>query len=411
MANSDRRMYDSSGKQFLPMNVEGSGYNYSFFSTTKLVTITGILLSAFLIGLYLKSEYKPIGSYVKLYVLWGIISFYLTRFIIFEEKFYYKMYKQRLGNEITTPALFWNIASIKDTDDGALMTYADARIGILIKVDRDTITGKDLDFEEVHYDAISDFYKALGDKGYQFVQMNLMEPSGKDPRLKELDKIALKCDNSNIKELVELQVGHIKRIARNSLYESDYFLIYTYDITKVDSIIADTIEMMMKLLDGAYIGYKVMSQKELIELDKEMFGVKYFNSTDASLNIYRDEASSRSMPFIIDSIVWSIDGQEETQKLDDTLRSRLRYKTSEVISSSDDFVETALKDTIYVKKDEIKLGVDFESLGSISSRNNGNNNKGFRRPPRQAQKPIENKQNIRDLELDFDDDDDDELTF
>ena len=148
MANSDRRMYDSSGKQFLPMNVEGSGYYYSFFSTTKLVTITGILVTAFIIGLWLKSELRPVSSFIKLYTLWGIISFYLTRFIIFEEKFYFKMYKQRQGNEITTPAIFWNIASIKDTDEGAILTYADARIGILIKVDRDTITGKDVDFEE-----------------------------------------------------------------------------------------------------------------------------------------------------------------------------------------------------------------------------------------------------------------------
>lgn len=416
MANSDRRMYDSSGKQFLPMNVEGSGYSYTFFNTTKLVTITCILVSALLIWLWLGSEYKPIGSYIKFYALWGVISLYLTRFIVFEEKFYFRMYKQRQGNEVTTPALFWNIASIKDTEDGAILTYADARIGILVKVDRDTITGKDLDFEETHYDAISDFYKILGEKGYSFVQMNLMEPSGKDPRLKELDKISLNCQNKNIKELVELQVGHIKRIARNSLYESDYFLIYTFDITKVDTIIADTIEMMMKILDGAYIGYRVMSQRELIELDKEMFGVKYFNSTDASLNIYKGDAASQSMPFIIDSIVWKDGNSEEVQVVNDIIRNKLRRLTSEVISESNDLVETALKDAIYVKKEEIKVGVDFESLGKLPGKRNSLTDRGFKRPPRQQQKPVEksveNKQNMRDLDLSFDDEDeDDELTF
>ena len=382
-----------------------------FFSTTKLVTITGILVTAFIIGMWLKSEMRPVSSFIKLYTLWGIISFYLTRFIIFEEKFYFKMYKQRQGNEITTPAIFWNIASIKDTDDGAILTYADARIGILIKVDRDTITGKDVDFEEIHYDAISDFYKVLGERGYSFVQMNLMEPSGKDPRLKELDKIALKCENNNIKELVELQVGHIKKIARNSLYESDYFLIYTFDITKVDSIISDTIEMMMKLLDGAYIGYRVMSQRELIELDKEMFGIKYFNYTDASLNIYKEDAASQSMPFIIDSIVWSNNGADEIQTLDNNTRNKLRIMTSEVISSSDDFEETALKDAIYVKEEEIKIGVEFDSLGKLPSKKSGLVDRGFRRPARPVQKHVEPKKDLRDLDLNFEEDDDDEITF
>ena len=60
------------------------------------------------------------------------------------------MYKQLKESEITTPAIFWDIASIKDTIDGAILTYSDAKIGILLRIERDTITGKPPEFKETH---------------------------------------------------------------------------------------------------------------------------------------------------------------------------------------------------------------------------------------------------------------------
>lgn len=364
MANTSRRIRDKNNNQFLPMNVEGSGYNDKFMTTPKMVTIILILASLFLVITYLTSNYIKWTGWVILLAAWFIVSLYALRYIVFEEKFYYRMYKEMQNKTVTTPATFWNIASVKDTEDGAILTYADAKVGIIVKVNRDTITGKPEGFEEVHYDAVSDFYRSVWNGKYNIVHMNLMEPAGNDPRLSELDKIAVNCENQNIKRLVQMQVGHIKIKASKSLYESDYYLIYTYNIDKVDYIVADVVESMLKLLDGAYIGYSILDKKELIELDKYQFGVRYFNMTDASLNIYKNELGAREVPFTIDGIVWT-DGYE--QKLENTEKNKLRRITSDIINETAKQSDISLKKTIYVKKEKNNVGIDFEKLSSIPS--------------------------------------------
>ena len=314
MANSKRRenFTDRNGNMLIPINVEGGNYNEHFLTTPKLVSILLLLLGlAYIIYSCSHSSSPSVVKWVVWLSIWLAIATVVTRFIIFEEKFYYRMYLDLKENEITTPAIFWDIASIKDTDEGAIITYSDAKIAVMVKVERDTITGKTPEFRETHYDAISDFYRDLMIQKYSFVQMNIMEQAGKDNRLNELSKIVYKSDNPNICKLMEMEVGHIKNITHASLYESDYFLIYTNDLTKMDSIISDVTEDIFKLLDGAYIGYQILSSKDIVDLLKEEFGVTYFNYTEASLLMYNNNKNSMVTPFNITGILWT-DGENQT---------------------------------------------------------------------------------------------------
>ena len=160
MANSNRRYVDEkTGKMFIPMNVQGGLQDEQFITTPKIIALVSIGLLAFL--LFAINTPSNLVSFILSFGVWFIISLYITRFVIFEEKYYSKMYKQLKKNEITKPSLFWQIVSIRETQNGALFTYVDGKVGILIRVDRSTITGKPNDFMETHYDAISDFYKEL----------------------------------------------------------------------------------------------------------------------------------------------------------------------------------------------------------------------------------------------------------
>lgn len=367
MANTKRRdgYTDRNGNMFFPMNVEGGQFNESFFTTNKLFCIGGLVLSLMLLLFTLSSENSSWKQYAIVIGVWLIVAFYLTRFVIFEEKFYYRMYKELQQHEISTPALFWNIASLKDTDDGAIITYSDARIAIMVKLERDTITGKSKDFKETHYDAISDFYKEVVTNRYCFVQMNIMEQAGKDPRLNELSKIVTKSDNNNICKLMEMQVGHIKNITHASLYESDYFLFYTPDVSKVDNIIQDISECIFKILDGAYIGYQVLSSKEIVDLVKEIYGVNYFNSTEASLMMFDRNQSQNIVPFNIAGVVW--DNNYE-QDFNSTEISKLRAITSKVVRETLKPNDMALKKTLYRRDDKKKIGIDFLSLKDVQPR-------------------------------------------
>ena len=362
MANTQRRSeyIDREGNMFIPISVEGGQYNTSFFTTTKLVALIILLMLLFYVIYSLSIIPNP--SF-RAYLFWiggyTVIFIQVMRFVVFEEKFYYKMYKQLKQYEISTPATFWKIATIKDTDEGAISTFVDAKIAVIIRMERDTITGKTKEFRETHYDAISDFYREVAVRKYSLLQMNLMEPAGKDPRLAELSKIVYKSDNGNIQKLMELMVGHIKNITHSTLYESDYFMIYTTDTTKIDNIIGDATDAILKLLDGAYVTYHILNSKDINEMVKDNFGVNYFNSTEASLLMYNNNPNYNSKPFNIYGVLWE-DGLE--QEFDEKEKTKLRNITSGVIKETLSSSQMALKKTFYRDRRKENIGVDLEKI-------------------------------------------------
>ena len=361
MANRARRKnyVDNTGKKmFIPMNVEGGIWNEHFITTPKFVCIVLILLAFVIILMMLGDEQRnsTVLSYVVYLGIWGFISSLVLRFIVFEEKFYYKMYKELEQYETTSPALFWNISSIKDTESGAIVTFSDGRVGIFVKMRRDTITGKKDGFDEIHYDAFSDFYHDVVGSRYSFVQMNIMEQAGKDPRLNELSKLVTKNSNPSIQKLMEMEIGYIKNITNRSLYESDYFLFYTTDMAKVDSIIDEISECCLGLQNGAFTGFEILGSIGIVDLVKEVYAVNYFNATEASLLMFSNQSAGSLIPLMLDGIVWT-DGNK--QKLTASERSKARRLTSLVVEGTMTAEELALKEALY-KKEVKNSGIDLD---------------------------------------------------
>lgn len=403
MANTNRRrdFINKYGAMFIPMNVEGSNYNDSFFSMKKIVTIFIILLMTVVIAVYFGSAGTSVGGFIVIYAIWFFIVSLLVRFIIFEEKYYLEMYRLLKKYEVSTPAIFWDISSRKHTDDGTIVTFSDGKVGIFVRLERDTITGKTEDFKEYHYDAWSDFYNSLMSKRYKVVQMNLMEPAGKDPRLAELDKLTYKDDNPNICALTEMMLAHIKDIARNSLFETEYLLIYTEDMSKIDKIIDDIGDSMLILMNGAYVGYTVLNDKEISDRVREEYGVGYFNATEASLTMFRGQVDIGEPPFKVVGIKWD---NEKEQKLNDKERMKLNSITSGVIRETVKQKEVSLKDSLYREEEKEKIGIDFDSLSNVGTKSKGKFNKGIlskkgktetqkEEPKVEAQKVQENVEN------------------
>lgn len=403
MANTNRRrdFINKYGAMFIPMNVEGSNYNDSFFSMKKIVTIFIILLMTVVIAVYFGSSGTSVGGFIVIYAIWFFIISLLVRFIIFEEKYYLEMYRLLKKYEVSTPAIFWDISSRKHTDDGTIVTFSDGKVGIFVRLERDTITGKTEDFKEYHYDAWSDFYNSLMSKRYKVVQMNLMEPAGKDPRLAELDKLTYKDDNPNICALTEMMLAHIKDIARNSLFETEYLLIYTEDMSKIDKIIDDIGDSMLILMNGAYVGYTVLNDKEISDRVREEYGVGYFNATEASLTMFRGQVDIGEPPFKVVGIKWD---NEKEQKLNDKERMKLNSITSGVIRETVKQKEVSLKDSLYREEEKEKIGIDFDSLSNVGTKSKGKFNKGIlskkgktevqkAEPKAEAQKVQENVEN------------------
>lgn len=362
MANTDRRYIDGDGNTLIPMNVEGGQWQENFMTTPKTITIVVIVLVSFLLITYCKSNNSNILGYIIYLGGWLFLSSFAIRFIVFEEKFYFKMYKLLQEKEISTPSIFWDIAAIDDTIGGAIMTYSDAKIGVIIKLERDTIVGKQADFKEVHIDAISDFYRELNRRGYSYIHMNTMETAGTDARLAELDKLTYKDKlNPNINKLMQLQVGYIKSITRRTLYETDYVLIYTKQLQKLDTIIDDVDDIALVIMDGGFASYKILNKRDLVEMQKEEHNVSYFDSTEATLQMFNTNGVEAKAPVKIKSIVF-MDGEEAI--LDDKGIKRVQKLTSEVEKRTVDINKISIRKAFLSRENKNEKAVEFTKLDS-----------------------------------------------
>lgn len=300
---SERVKTDSrNDKIFMPMNVEGGMYDEKFMTSGKVALLMVMIGSLVLIIAWGRDTGFTVQGMAIMIGAWVLIAQYLTRIFIFEENYYYKMYKRMKELDRPTPSVFWDIASMRDTEDGTVMIFSDLKAGVLIRLDRDTIIGKDEGFREEHYDAESDFYKEINIRGLEFVRENIMETAGKDPRLKGMDELAEKPDNDNLASLMRKQVGYIKLLTRATLFESDYIMLYTRNMNRIDELIGDASECVTKLLDGAYIGYHILERREILELVKELYGVQFFDYTNATLEMFKQYGMDLKPSFKLDQI-------------------------------------------------------------------------------------------------------------
>lgn len=289
MANTDRRIIDDGGKQFIPMNMEGTLGDDNFITMPKLLTLAAIAGSIVAwLALSESSGYTIAARIIGLVVIMFIDSL-LFRYIVLEEKLYYKMYEELKAGIVIKAYKFWNIASRQNTGEGIVMTYNDTKLGVIVKVERGVITGKSEDCAEDHFDAVSDFIKELNNRRIKRVAMNIMEPSGKDERLEELDKLCNTTDNNNINRLVELSVSHIKNISNNTLTDAEYYLLYTEDIMEQERFLEDVEACMDVLMGGMFSGYHILGidgDREINEFAKQINNVEYFNIEEASVKVY-----------------------------------------------------------------------------------------------------------------------------
>lgn len=348
--NSKRLRMNEQGRMFIPMNVEGGGYDENFFSTPKLITAGLLVLVLVILIATLVSPDNRLSMLGKvlMVLLYLFIASFVVRYVIFEERYYFKMYKKMLANQNPTTAVFWRIAAIRDTVRGGILRYSDGKYGAILKLERDSIIGKNSEFRESHFDALSDFYKELALRKLAFVQLNMMERADNDSRIPALDTLILNEPNANLKKVLQLELGYIKNRSRETLYETDYILVYTTKLERVDSLISDLQACASILLDGAYSGFEILGQREIIDLHKEIFGIGYFNLSEASINTF-NEVGAKKKAITLKALKLTNGRTVELTKRDTDIINRLLKRVEDgEVDISDISVLKALGDNRFV---------------------------------------------------------------
>lgn len=342
----NERLFGKEDNIFYPMNVEGSAYNDHFFTSSKLIAL-GCIVGTFIFWLlYVTDGAKSIGGKIVLFLMWFIASFYATRFVIFEEKTFHRAYKKTKDMVVTTPTSFWDVASIKNTEYGDIMTFTTGKVAVLLSLERDTIIGKDSNFRGEHRDALSDFIHDILNKNMGFIYLNTMEQLDRDSRSDELDRLV--CDApAEVTKLLELQTGHLKNVSRSSYSESEYYMVYSENISDIDTIIDNVSECAEKVLDGSYRSYSIISGVDTDALVAELNNVKYFSSSEASSSITADNSDSHRI-LSVKSIEW---GDSSISNVIGNGENIIRQKTSE-----------CKRDNIAIDVSALKRALDEEEI-------------------------------------------------
>lgn len=378
--NSKRLRMNEQGRMFIPMNVEGGGYDENFFSTPKLITVGFLVLVLVILIATLVSPDNRLSVLGKVLtvLLYLFIASFVVRYVIFEERYYFKMYKKMLANQNPTTAVFWRIAAIRDTVRGGILRYSDGKYGAVLKLERDSIIGKNSEFRESHFDALSDFYKEIALRKLAFVQLNMMERADNDSRIPALDTLILNEPNANLRKVLQLELGYIKNRSRETLYETDYILVYTTKLERVDSLISDIQACASILLDGAYSGFEILGQREIIDLHKEIFGIGYFNLSEASINTF-NEVGAKKKAITLKALKLTNGRTVELTKRDTDIINRLLKRVEDgEVDISDISVLKALGDNRFVSTTaergswglhglDIDLGEEEEELDNDTS--------------------------------------------
>ena len=365
MANTNRLDMNRDGQMLIPMNVDGGNLDGKFLTSTKLCILFGIVFLDAGIVAWISQLYLGIAINIIVYVILFFLTQYIVRYFILEEKYYYRMYKKMEKYAVSNPSVFWGISSIRDTGDGAIMIYSDGKAGIMMRLDRDTITGKNSEFRETHFDSLSDFYKELNLKNLDYITISVMEPAGKDPRLVELDKLTVKSDNQNIRKLLEAEVGYIKTITRSTLFESDYVLILCNNIDRVDNLIHEALDCAYRLLEGGFVGYNILNASELIDRLKDEYGVKYFDYADATVNMYRNSGLNIGKALHICGVTYEDGTRDEVGNLENNRLDMLAsYKNRGLLDGKDWTVRRTLRGNIIEDTNNVGDIVGYDKLAS-----------------------------------------------
>ena len=128
----------------------------------------------------------------------------------------------------------------------------------------------------------------------------------------------------------------------------------------MDTLIDDVVDVMYKLLDGAFLGFSILSIRDIIDLDKELFGVKYFDYVESIMNMFNENGINTKLPFTITNIIYT-DG--ENKEIDSMGINTIRKMAMDVLNGTLNISDVSIKETLNTRDNKNKeANIDFDSL-------------------------------------------------
>lgn len=274
MTSTDRlNQYASPSEMRMAKGVDGGmGREDSFFGPVKIITLAfmgALILLSIIFGIIKHS----FGLALGLLVISFVIDFFLTRYVVLEEKKYEKLFKASKYEEPQPVEIFDNVMRLSgDNRDSLSFVYlGTGETCLVVQIQHGSIVGKGLDYETTYYDTLSDAFRMLIKNDYTVIRKQMMINCRDDPRLTYLQKKGVQLDNPSLKALVTDELGYLMSISAEVQYEQEYWFIYTKKTAAEEAFLGDVTRAVTMLKTVARLTH-ICTKGELYALDQDEFG-------------------------------------------------------------------------------------------------------------------------------------------
>lgn len=267
----------------LPITFDYSGGRQD---RSKSKRMWAIILSVIMVIVIMGTFFGKNPWYIKIPMGVGeaLLFTLFLRFIMFKEGKKKELYKDIIATDGEMPYTdIWGIYSIEE-EYPFVCHFRNGKNGLYIRLNKDVILGKYEESEYNHYEAVADAYNLAGSGHIQMMHIDYMASVGTDERLEESFKSLVDVPNPDLKNILTdiYSYQQVSMKHRVTTYDVYAFLWTGNDTTAWNQIV----RILNCFLEANYRSYRVLNQREIRELVKEVFNLEDFSIVEASAQAF-----------------------------------------------------------------------------------------------------------------------------
>lgn len=228
-----------------------------------------------------------------------------VRFLFWKEKYFRKQREDLINHKyLYDYNLFWNICEISEGYP-TIVTFASGLQGMFVAFDKDIVVGKGPYARYDHHEALSEAYRVMACKKIECIHIDYMDTVGKDERMDGLFKNVNKCDNADIRQVMNMIYNNVQNEMNNSYASYD---VYLFLGRNKGMAFWDDMKKVISYFRGAnYVREHILNKEEIGDLVESVFNIDDFSVIRANEGVF---AGKRDSSFI--KVIWKEKDGERT---------------------------------------------------------------------------------------------------
>lgn len=252
----------------------GGNKKNKIIATIAIIVVVGIIMTGVILNDEMFIYKKLLIAFLAFYI--GLV---LLRFLIFRELYFSDIYEELLASDLVMDITqIWQIFEVGN-EYPYICYYKNGYKGIFVKMEKGTVTGKTVENEFAHYDAVGEAYNLAHALNMNIVHVDYMDNVGKDTRLQHLYSNLSDVKNPDMQSML-IDIYDNWQLEMSMNYASyDIYLFLTRD--RLELFIDNVQAVVNTMLGGNFITYRVMNRNDIANLCTALFNLHNFSVNDA----------------------------------------------------------------------------------------------------------------------------------